>query len=69
MGPKTRSRSLSEREGISNDSSSMLTRKRKASIVSEQNQGTEIKRPSIDYIKQLDGKSFLPESNDQLFQS
>ena len=38
----------------------MITRKRKASIVLEQNQGTEIKtRPTIDYIKQLDGEKFL----------
>jgi hypothetical protein len=35
----------------------MITRKRKASIVSEQNQETEIKRPTIDYIKQLDGNN------------
>ena len=38
----------------------MITRKRKASIVLEQNQGTEIKtRTTIDYIKQLDGEKFL----------
>jgi hypothetical protein len=40
--------------------SPIVTRKRKVSIVCEQNQGAEIKRPTIDYIKQLDGKfSFL----------
>ncbi len=33
----------------------MVTRKRKASIVTEQIQGIEIKRPTIDHIKQLDG--------------
>ena len=42
----------------------MITRKRKASIISEQqNQGLEIKtRPNIDYTKQLDGlfTLFLP---------
>ena len=33
----------------------LVTRKRKASISYEQNE-SEVKRPTIDYIKQLDGK-------------
>ncbi|CAF1475825.1 unnamed protein product [Rotaria magnacalcarata] len=52
QGPRTRSRSISERVGI-NDSSSIVTRKRKTSIICEQNQ-TEIKQPKVDYIKQLE---------------
>ncbi|CAF1226625.1 unnamed protein product [Rotaria sordida] len=52
QGPRTRSRSISERGGIS-ESCSIVTRKRKASIVCEQNQ-SEVKQPTIDYIKQLD---------------
>ncbi|CAF1486603.1 unnamed protein product [Rotaria sp. Silwood1] len=51
-GPRTRSRSISERGGII-ESCSMVTRKRKASIINEQSQ-TEIKQLPMDYIKQLD---------------
>ncbi|UJR29856.1 hypothetical protein I4U23_017400 [Adineta vaga] len=55
--PTTRSRSISERGGTtscsSSDLSPIVTRKRKASINSEQNE-SEIKRTAIDYIKYLD---------------
>ncbi|CAF1328903.1 unnamed protein product, partial [Adineta ricciae] len=55
--PTTRSRSISERAGTGSCSSSdlfpIVTRKRKASINSEQNE-SEIKRTTIDYVKQLD---------------
>ncbi|CAF4441016.1 unnamed protein product [Rotaria sp. Silwood2] len=57
--PTTRSQSISERVGgnsctsISTESCPIVTRKRKASIVMEQNE-SEIKRTTIDYIKQLD---------------
>ena len=45
---------MNERGGI-NESTSVVTRKRKVSINCEENQD-EIKRPTLDYIKQLDGK-------------
>ncbi|CAF2650470.1 unnamed protein product [Rotaria sp. Silwood2] len=57
--PTTRSQSISERVGgnsctsINTESCPIVTRKRKASIVMEQNE-SEIKRTTIDYIKQLD---------------
>ncbi len=59
--PTTRSRSISERGGRTSCSSSstepstIITRKRKASIDYEQNE-IEVKRTTIDYIKHLDGK-------------
>jgi hypothetical protein len=49
--PTTRSRSISER----GDSSSIVTRKRKASIGCDPNE-SEVKRTTLDYIKQLDGE-------------
>ncbi|CAF0985970.1 unnamed protein product [Adineta ricciae] len=52
QGPRTRSHSISDRTGIP-DVSSMVTRKRKASIINEQNQ-TDIKQPTIDYIRKLE---------------
>ncbi|CAF4933190.1 unnamed protein product, partial [Rotaria sp. Silwood1] len=57
--PTTRSQSISERAGTTNctinnnEICPIVTRKRKASIVSEHNE-SEIKRTAIDYIKQLD---------------
>ncbi|CAF3039988.1 unnamed protein product, partial [Rotaria sp. Silwood2] len=53
QGPRTRSRSISER-GVINESCSILRRKRKSSIVCEQNQSEIKQQPTIDYIKQLD---------------
>ncbi|CAF1387500.1 unnamed protein product [Adineta steineri] len=52
QGPRTRSQSISERNGI-NDLSSIVTRKRKASIVCGQNP-SDIKQPTTDYTKKLD---------------
>ncbi|CAF3859278.1 unnamed protein product, partial [Rotaria sordida] len=57
--PTTRSQSISERVGSNNctsintESCPIVTRKRKASIVIEQNE-SEIKRTTNDYIKHLD---------------
>lgn len=60
--PITRSRSISERAGggrnSTTETSPIVTRKRKASIVNELN-SNEIKRPTIDYLHHLDGKSFV----------
>ncbi|UJR16550.1 hypothetical protein I4U23_003450 [Adineta vaga] len=52
QGPRTRSQSISDRNGMP-DLSSIVTRKRKASIVGEQNP-IDIKQPAIDYTKKLE---------------